>query len=123
MKATQNASLDGGDQDVTRVGGLVKDLARGTQRNFTIRENMQAQWLDVEFRAPVSASLRIKTRFSARPKSVQMVQLASTLPVYQALSLSETFRWSWDNGHVVTDVFNGLGGNDTYVVTLLVLAE
>ncbi len=116
-------NLSQGSLDSKRLNDLARDLAKGTNNNFSIQENLRAQWASLEFRAPVSQSLRIKTKFLVRPRAVHLNQVATDLPMYQALSITETFRWTWDNGYVVTDLFNGLGGNDTYVLTLLVIAE
>jgi hypothetical protein len=115
--------LDQGKLDSRRLNDLGKDLAQGTNRNYTFKDNFRAQWISLEFRAPVTQSLRMLTRFTVRPMEVVLNQVATILPVYQALSVTETFRWTWDNGYVVTDLFNGLTGNETYVLTLLVIAE
>lgn len=111
-------------EDAKRLQRFIDQVCSGLSNNLTLSENLQTQLLSVDFTTPQSTDLTITTKFATKPLWVELVSFSRTRPTYQPQSLGASFRWTWGNGAVTTDVFNGMPSDGyTYNVQLLAFLQ
>lgn len=109
--------------DARRLQRFVDMLCDGLAGGISLG-NLQVDPLTITFTTPQSSNLSISTKFTTRPFWVELVSFSRQLPTYAALSLGTEFRWTWDNGTITTDVFNGMPSDgNVYQVQLLAFLQ
>ncbi len=99
----------------------VRSLLNGS---LTVRQNFRAQWLDTVITYPATRAPEIETRpkLTRRPSAVILADLRSVGATSAPTSLTETFRWDFDDGRIVLPQFIN-AGTGSYAVRLLVIEE
>lgn len=108
-------------------GELAKQLGTFFQRirdiiNGGIVEGVHtaSAYVTAEINAPTSTSPRVKSPYTAKPASVELIEIWQVSGEQAPVSLSATFAWTWADGEIVLPQLSGLTGNETYRIVLLV---
>lgn len=112
---------DGMVAALQRFAAQVRALLSG---GLTVRQNMRAQWLDTVITYPTTRAPEIETRprLTRRPSAVILADLRTVGATSTPASLTETFRWDYDDGRIVLPQFVS-AGTGSYAVRLLVIEE
>jgi hypothetical protein len=95
------------------------DIERDMDRKLTVAEHLYQQFLEFDATGD-DTSIRVKTRFATRPKSVECVE-ARNLDFPDAPG-STPVQWKWaENGQIEIYNFAGLASGVRYRVRLLVI--
>jgi hypothetical protein len=98
-----------------RLAGIERDM----DRKLTVAEHLYQQFLEFDATGD-DTSIRIKTRFATRPKSVELAE-ARNLDAPD-LPASTPIQWKWaENGQIEIYNFPGLASGVRYRVRLLVI--
>jgi hypothetical protein len=96
----------------------IADIERDMDRKLTVADHLYSQWLEFDATGD-DTSIRVKTRFAARPKLVTCVE-AQNLD-YPDSPGSTPIQWRWaENGQIEIYNFVGLASGVKYRVRLRV---
>ncbi len=107
--------------DLLPLNQVLDATAAALERGLTIGENARGTFIDYEFRAPLTAAPVVRTGLSVAPKAVFIVGMWRKSPTYDAISVTGSCSWTFNNGSITLPWLNGVAGTDLYMVRLLIL--
>ncbi len=104
-----------------QLSETLKQLLDGMNGGIVETVHTHSRYVNATFSAPTpSTGVSVRSGLSARPATVELVEMWQDRPTYAPVSVAGSLQWTWDGGSIVLPQLASLTGSASYGLKLLV---